>query len=427
MTRGSLTRLLRSLKSLARNDRGNVLILTAMGMPIMLGGAGFGVDTAQWYLWKRELQTAVDAAALSGAYTYAQSPAYDFRASAQRELARNVDVVTVNATPASLENWNAGTNNAITVTATTQRALPFSAMLGVSPPLIRAMATAAIIPDGKHCMVSLDKEAESAIDVEGNALVDLDCGISSNSRHARAITFDGSAEVKASPISAVGGIVASDGILEEDSTIRPYSAGQKDPFAGITFSDPVGIQEVPFDRPTGKDKNEATEFASGIHKGDVALQDNINFAPGVHIFDGGVVSINSQAIVTGTGVLIVLRNGASLQLNGGSKINLSAATSAGNGVPSDLVGVLIYQEPSTAGTTIKTSTINGNAEMHLGGAIYTPKQDFQISGNSSPSTNCLLLVARRITVTGSAEINNTCTGTPPYAADTTVEVVRLVR
>jgi Flp pilus assembly protein TadG len=39
---------------------GNAALIVALGMPALIGGAGLAVDTAQWYMWKRELQFAVD-------------------------------------------------------------------------------------------------------------------------------------------------------------------------------------------------------------------------------------------------------------------------------------------------------------------------------------------------------------------------------
>ncbi len=138
------------------------------------------------------------------------------------------------------------------------------------------------------------------------------------------------------------------------------------------------------------------------------------------------MSVNANAVLKGTGVTIVLKNGASIQLNGGSEIDLTASTSTAYGVPASLVGVLVFEDQATAPTPAPTSTINGNAKMHLGGAIYLPSQKMEISGNSSPTTDCLLLVSKKIKVTGSAEITNSCT-TPPYSVDTAARVVRLVR
>src|SRR5687767_14699484 len=66
--REMLHRLRQFILPIARDRRGNVLLTAALALPVMVGGAGLAVDTAQWYLWKRELQLAADTGALSGAY-----------------------------------------------------------------------------------------------------------------------------------------------------------------------------------------------------------------------------------------------------------------------------------------------------------------------------------------------------------------------
>ena len=59
-------------QSLHRNESGNALLLMALGMPVLIGSSGMAVDVAQWYIWKRELQYAVDQAALAGAWASAE-------------------------------------------------------------------------------------------------------------------------------------------------------------------------------------------------------------------------------------------------------------------------------------------------------------------------------------------------------------------
>lgn len=49
----------KTLKKLRDCKSGNALMIVGIGMPAMIGGAGYAVDTAQWYIWKRELQHAV--------------------------------------------------------------------------------------------------------------------------------------------------------------------------------------------------------------------------------------------------------------------------------------------------------------------------------------------------------------------------------
>jgi Flp pilus assembly protein TadG len=418
MMRGSLSRLVRSMRSLGllrRNERGNVLILTAMGLPIMLGGAGFGVDTAQWYLWKRELQTAVDAAALSGAYSLAQGA--DHAARADAELLRNLDAAAINEKSITLGPWTyAGVttpNSAVTVAASAQRALPFSSMFVTTAPRITARAVAAIIPSGKHCMMSLDETTASAVAVEGRALLRLGCGISSNSSASPAISLSGNAQVEASPLTAVGTIQAEDENLIGDSTIRPYATEQEDPFDGITFTGTFSNQTY--------NKN-VTALPPGRYAG-LDLQGNHTMS-GVYVIDGGVFSVNGRESLTGTNVTIILKNGATMHINGTANVRLTASTSPVGGLPA---GVLIYQDVATAGSTTGQSIINGNARLHLGGTIYLPKQHVTIDGNSEPTTECLLLVSKTMRVAGNTEIINSCPPGYVYPGNNNAYVARLVQ
>lgn len=415
MTRRTFARISRSLKALRRSERGNVLILTAMGLPILIGGAGFGVDTAQWYLWKRELQTAVDSAALSGAYSHAQGKAYT--ASAESELSRNVDVATLTSQSATLTNWMGGTNNAVQVTASTQRTLPFSSIFLATAPTIEASATAATIADGKHCMIALDDSTDVAVAVGGDALLELNCGIGSRGRGNEAVKFYGSSQVKASPISAVGGIVAQDKNLIGDSTIRPYSIPPKNPFEGMTT--PTNPTPQTYEPPNGPNKD--MSLSPGTYTGGINLEGSASLAPGVYVIDGGCLCANAKEYLTGSGVTIVLKNGATIDINGSSNVNLTAPTSG------PYNGILIYEDASTAGTAAKTSKLNGNSKLHLGGAIYMPTQTVQINGNTTPTTRCLLLASKKIDVSGSASIKNSCDPGEGGLGGNEALVVRLVK
>lgn len=408
MKRGTLARLWKSLKPLRRNERGNVLILTAMGLPILIGGAGLGVDTTQWYLWKRELQTAVDAAALSGAFSAAQG--FSHASSAEQELARNIDVVTIKGRSVALGDWDGGTGNAVTVSANTQRTLPFSSMFLNAAPTISAAATAASLNDGEHCMIALDDGTQTTMTVEGNALLQLNCGIGARGRGTAAVKFDGKAQVAASPISAVGGITAEDKNLMGDSTIRPYSLAPKDPFEGMA---------VPTN-PTARTYDPTSSTLQPGTYSDLTLANSADLAPGVYVIDGGCLCANAKERLTGDGVTIVLKGGATVGINGSALVDLSAPTSG------SYKGILIFEDKSSAVGT-KTSTINGNTNLKLEGAIYTPTQHFQINGNSAPTTECLLLAAKTIYVGGNTAIKNTCGAGYDHPGDNGAKVVRLVK
>lgn len=54
------------------------------------------------------------------------------------------------------------------------------------------------------------------------------------------------------------------------------------------------------------------------------------------------------------------------------------------------------------------STINGGANLDLGGSVYMPSDQLSISGGASSSISCLQIVADKITITGNSAITGTC-------------------
>ena len=415
---------LRGVLRRLRNDcKGNVLAMTAMGLPIMVGGAGLGIDTTQWYLWKREIQLAADAAALAGAYSQQQGRSYS--TSAKSSLKSNITVASSYTQSVTLGSWKGGTNNAIIVAVSTQRALPFSRLIGIGAPVITASATAAIIDAGEHCLISLNESDRGAVDIGGNALVRLGCGISSNSKHADSFIVDGSALVDASPLTSVGGISAAPKSLEDDTTIRPFSSKQADPLAGLTTPTDGASKTYDF-----KGKDADLSLDPGTYKGgiDVNAAGTVTMAPGVYTIDGGTLKINGSTTLIGSGVVIVLKNGANIDINGNGTVDLAGPTDAqalSYGLSADFGGVLVYEDKATAGSGV-TSLINGNSKLNLAGTIYTPKQEIQLKGNTEPKSKCLFMVGDTINISGSAIIPNTCPAELRPPGDFGAKVVRLV-
>ena len=61
-----LATLTRHLVRLGANRTGNVAVVFAITLPILLGAAGLGVETSYWYYRSLQLQSAADAAAYTG-------------------------------------------------------------------------------------------------------------------------------------------------------------------------------------------------------------------------------------------------------------------------------------------------------------------------------------------------------------------------
>lgn len=398
------------LRKFRTNQRGNVLVIAAAGMPLLIGSAAVGVDTIQLSLAKRQMQRSADSAALAGAYALVQSQ--NVATSVNHDLALNNDVPLHGAPViqnAPTTGSYAGNNRAVRVALTSQRSLPFISFFTNAATTVSVEATAAIIYSGQFCMVSLENGNATGITFSGSTVVDLGCGVSTNSRSANGVSAGGSARVMATPIAAVGGVPSS-GAYVAPTTLLPYSPQQTDPFAALpqpTVPADCNNQEL---RVQPNTSYTVPANATGVYcwRG-MDIKGTLNLAPGTYYVDGGVLALGAQANVTGTGVTFVLTSSnatsdpssiATLSMNGGAVLDVSAPTS---GV---YKGVLMAQDPRAP--LGGSSQINGNSSSRFEGGFYFPRHDLTFNGNTGMRTECLQLVARRLTFTGNSSVRNVC-------------------
>ena len=223
------------IKRIRRDETGNVLVIGAATMPLLIGSAALAVDTIQLALWKRQLQRAADSGAIAGAYSYSQGGDSDaIVQSVENDLDENEEptIVDRSITHGAMNGYD----RAVRVSFTTRRTLPFIHFFTQEENEVRASAVAALLDDGKYCMISLYDGTEPGIEVTGDGVVMLGCGMAAGSRGPLGITAEGNSEVTASPLASVGGLSADDH-FNDPVVLRPYSSPPKDPFAGV--ADPV--------------------------------------------------------------------------------------------------------------------------------------------------------------------------------------------
>ena len=141
----------RFFQKLLGNLSGNAAMLVALGMPVLIGGTGLAVDTAQWFLWKRELQHAVDQAAVGGAWALSKKESdsyfeehFYFRYRAWQEYSNNRAITKdFSSWPSiTLANYAGGDNNSVIVAASATKKLPFSGFITSDSVTIRVRAQA---------------------------------------------------------------------------------------------------------------------------------------------------------------------------------------------------------------------------------------------------------------------------------------------
>jgi hypothetical protein len=128
------------MKSL-RRDEGQVTVLMAVFVVVLLGMAGFVLDVGSWFRQQRLSQTTVDAAALAGAQSLPGDPS-GATASATSFASKNGGVAGINITVRT--KWTP--NDVISVTQNAPASGFFSKLFGISTVNVGAKASAVIEP-----------------------------------------------------------------------------------------------------------------------------------------------------------------------------------------------------------------------------------------------------------------------------------------
>ncbi len=423
MVRNWRTRKRGLMQALAACRSGNATVLIAMSAPVLVSAAGYAIDTAQWFLWRRELQYAADQAAIGGAWSLAKGISKTaYTTHAQQEFAANLAVTTdFAATPTvSLVNYNNGTSNAIQVNASATRQLPFFGFVTGQTTTVSVSAQASFAKGATYtsCMIATNQSADGAITIGGSAVLKSGCGLAALSNSTNSIRVSGNPEIDVNYLMSAGGI--DDWFdTHTDDVVKEYMTTLSDPFVNLT---------PPNNTATGttyacvKSGNTTVATLNPGTYTNITTACNTVLNPGVYVINGGGVTIRAQDAVTANGVMFVLKNGAYFKLNGGSSINLTAMTQAqlvSAGVSSTeaakLEGMLIFEDRNSAGNI---STLNGNSDSIINGTVYFPKSTLAFGGTARVTSRCLQITANMISIQGNVNMTSFC----PVGLTTTTSV-----
>lgn len=407
------------LRRLWTDRRGNALIIAGAALPLVVGSAGLATDTIQWTMWKRQLQRAADSAALAAVYARAQDgtlTATTLVPMVNQDLSKNRCLAATNCTdplksgyPIVTTPANASTNIYTTrVVVAAQQRLGFSSLFMSAAPTITASATAAMIPDGEYCLVTLAKTG-SAITIGGSASANLGCGAISNSVDptVSVSTNGASYNFTADPVAAVGGMPSS---INGATELQPFHVAMPDPFENkYSTAVPAGTTCRNFNQqiigsPQGT--NGVVELSPGCFNSFNGGNNTYHLNPGVYYLNNTNISLSGQTKLTGTGVTLIFTgtNPGSISMNGSSSMNLAAPTDPTN----PYYKMLMIQSPNA--TPGNDNTINGNNDTALDGAIYFPKGDMTFTGSNTSATKCAMVVSLTAEFTGNTAIQNNTVG-----------------
>jgi Flp pilus assembly protein TadG len=384
--------MIRFLRKLWNDRRGNALIIAGASLPLLVGAAGLGSDTIQWVLWKRELQRAADSAALAGAYAQLQTASVSDAVNAHMGDNNHTGIALKSGYPQiGYPPDTVNYKKAVQVTLAVQRTLGFSSMFLSTAPTITATATAALVNSGSYCVVGLNSTTAASITIGGSASVSMGCGAISDSTSATASvgTNGGTYNFTASPVAGVGGMPTS---INGATDIQAHQSALPDPYAGKYSTSISGMtcnKQI-----TGA----ASALTPGCYKS-FKFTGNTNYtlAPGVYYLDSTDFDVQGTGSITGTGVTIILTGATpgNITTNGNSLIKLTAPTTG------SYANMLFISNGSGL------QKINGNNGSFYDGAMYFPNGTAQFLGSSSGMFNCAMVVANFVDFSGNASIQNT--------------------
>jgi Flp pilus assembly protein TadG len=393
-----------------KNREASVAPMLALAALPLFASVGASIDFGRAASARAGLQNAVDAAALMMAKDAKVVEATQLASTANSYLNANFQNSEVTNLETSVTTSSASGGYSVNMAASGTVATRFMGVVGFSRLNVSVHSTAQSYRDGLGCVLTLDPHASGAGTGQGSTNVVLNgCSLYDNSDNSTALTVGGSAQITALSVGVVGNLTGAANITTTQG-IRTGVGPVDDPYANASFPAFSGCTNQNFTA-----KNPIT-INPGVYCGGMKLNAGavVTLTPGIYYLDGGDLTVNGGATLTGDGVTLVFtsknRNGyATASINGNATIDLKPPKSGGT------AGIVIFGDRSMpTGTSF---SFNGGATQYLGGAIYLPKGAVSFSGGASTSTGCTQLIGNTVTFTGNSKFALNCNsyGTKPFS------------
>ena len=258
---------------------------------------------------------------------------------------------------------------------------------------VNGTLTVNLSPSGASIYV-LDATAGGALNLSGNASINIAGNVVVDSNTSSAILATGNARVTAGQVLVVGGVSKS-GNASVTKTGTPGAMG--DPLAGLTAPTYSGspISEI-------LSGNSTATINPGVYS-QITVSGNasLTMKAGVYIIEGGGFTESGNASIKGSGVTIYNTSNSggsygSITLSGNG--SLSAATSG------TYAGLLIFQDRNNP----RALTLSGNVVQGMAGTIYAQKAQLVESGNVQlgSTSNPVSIVVDTLMLSGNAIANS---------------------
>jgi hypothetical protein len=378
------------------------MVVTAMALATLLGFAGLAADVGFAWNKRRQLQTAADAAALAAEHELLAGQSGALVQSATDDAARNGftagvgdATLTVNNPPAS--GLYAGNSQAVEVIVSQPQPAFFLRVLGFASLAASARAVAAST-SASTCVYVLDPNADAALMLEHGAHVTMQCGVLVDSTSPTALVASSGSSLSAPSIGVVGSY-SSDGGSSLHPAPTSSIATVQDPLADL---EPPVVGACNYTSYVVSHGSQAT-LNPGVYCNGISVTDGASATlnPGLYVLDGGGLTVEGGARLSGSGVVFYNTQGAAaygpLVLANGSQVTLAAPLSG------PLAGILFFQDRAVASPP--PSVVANGSQASLTGVLYLPTSTLSFANGSGAAGAWTVLVARDLAFTnGSTDI-----------------------
>ncbi len=421
-----------------RSDKGQIIVIIALSIVVIMGMTALAVDGTRFYSDRRSSQAAADSAALAGAGAAAQSiknylPS-DFycgsslgatastnaiQAAIENAAKDGVTLANDTSSPSHVyvtcESDDFSDYLDIHIQVTTETTLRFGQVLYHQPLVGVVEAVSRVYPQQNlafgNAIASLsDNCSDGGIYLDGTSnIVIHDGGVFSNS------CLSGKGHIKllvtGAEIQYVTNLVDTGGAI----------------FDPLPSKSPEKLPEIDIDSPdcSSLEHKGAITHGGNLYQGiyDTILINNsetLFLHPGLYCLDGDF-RVNGTAIITGYNVTIYMRSGQ-IDLTGTSSVNLTAPNciTLACGVPPAIRGILFFIDP------LNTSPVkfSGTATSDFMGTIYAPNSEVVVNGTPDMVTMETQIIGKKVTVTGNVNLALNLSGAELYQIPAYIELVQ---
>ena len=410
------------LKRLGADHSGSAAVVLAISLPTVIGMAALGTEAATWYMAKRTMQGAADAAAYTAATAKAAGASTSWITTEAKTITASYGLVdgqngvTVRVNTPPSQGSNTSNTNAVEVIVQETLQPLLSALIVSTGPTVRGRSVAVANESGNGCILALDKGDVVDVTDSGNTTINMtSCSIFINSDDpSGALTISGGATINAKAAYIVGGTsISSNSHLNTTSGINTGIQPLNDPYMNVAVPSFTGCDQNNFGLSGHASQHLSASgstpyvFCNGL---DLEGTSTLTLDAGTYIIDRGTFKMAGGTTLNATaGATIVLTSStgssyATANIQNNAYLSITAPTTG------SLSGMAIMEDRSAPSGG--SSSITGGNVQNIIGAIYMPTQAMTFSGGtSSGGSQCTQIIAYTLNFSGSTYINSSCSGT----------------